>query len=287
MSAAEGEAGRREDRLLGGRIRLVQPERGYRAAIDPVLLAAAVPARSGEHVLDLGAGVGAASLCLAARVPGCRVTGIELQPDLAALAAGNAEASGLADRVRVVRGDLLAPPPELEGLAGRFDHVMANPPYLKAGTHTPPPDAGRAAAHGEGEADLAEWVACCARMLRPRGTATFVHRADRFDELAALLRRRFGGIVLFPLWPRRGSPARRILVQARLGARSPAGVEAGLVLHEGSGYTAETQAVLRDAAALTLGPPKAARGGASAAARDAAPGGCQAAGSAPSMKSPC
>lgn len=242
-----------EDRLLGGRVRLAQPDRGYRAAVDPVLLAAAVPAREGEHVLDLGAGVGAASLCLAARVAGCRVTGIELQPELADLAARNAEASGLGDRVRVVRGDLLAPPPELAGLAGRFDHVMANPPYLKAGSHTPPPDASRAIAHGEGEADLADWVACCARMLRPRGTATFVHRADRFDEIAALLRRRFGGIVLFPLWPRPGRPARRILVQARLGSRAPASVEAGLVLHGEAGYTAAAEAVLRHAAALTLG----------------------------------
>lgn len=268
MSTARGE-GRRGDRLLGGRIRLVQPERGYRAAVDPVLLAAAVPAGAGEHVLDLGAGVGAASLCLAARVPGCRVTGIELQPDLAALAAGNAEASGLAGRVRVLRGDLLAPPPELAALAGRFDHVMANPPYLKAGAHTPPPDAGRAAAHGEGAADLAEWVACSARMLRPRGTVTFVHRADRFDELTALLRRHFGAIVLFPLWPRPGSPARRVLVRARLGARGPAAVEAGLVLHADAGYTAEAAAVLRDAAALALGRPA---GAVQGAAREDAPG---------------
>lgn len=239
-----------EDRLLGGRVRLAQPAGGYRVAVDPVLLAAGVPARPGERALDLGAGVGAASLCLAARVPGVSVTGIELQPGLAALADANAAASGLAGRVRVVAGDLLAPPPEI---APGFDHVLANPPYMRAGAHTPPPDAGRAAAHGEGEAALADWVACAARFLRPKGTVTFVHRADRFDELVSLLRGRFGEVTLIPVWPGGGKPARRVLVRARLGVRGPARLLPGLVLHgPDGGYTAEAEAVLRDAAPLPV-----------------------------------
>lgn len=244
-------AGVTGDRLLGGRVRLDQPAAGYRAAIDPVLLAAAVEARAGERVLDLGAGVGAASLCLAARVPGVLVTGIELQADLAGLAGANAARSGLADRVRVLAGDLRDPPAGLDH--GSFDHVIANPPYLKAGAHTPPPDRGRAAAHGEGEADLAAWIAGCHRMVRPRGSVTLIHRADRFDELVALLRPRFGDVTLFPLWPRAGEPARRILVRARRDARGPARLCAGLVLHgPGGEFTARTEAILRDADALPL-----------------------------------
>lgn len=240
-----------EDRLLDGRVRLAQPAGGYRAAIDPVLLAACIPARPGEHALDLGAGVGAASLCLAARVPGVRVTGLELQPGLAELANANAAASGLADRVRVLAGDLLAPPP---GIEPGFDHVLANPPFMKAGAHTPPPDAGRAAAHGEGAAGLADWVACAARLLRPKGTVGFVHRADRFDELVSLLRGRFGEVTLVPIWPGGGKPARRVLVRARLGVRGPARLLPGLVLHgPDGGYTAEAEAVLRGAAPLPAG----------------------------------
>ncbi|MEI7609006.1 MAG: DUF2007 domain-containing protein, partial [Rhodospirillaceae bacterium] len=130
------------DRLLGGRLELAQPRRGYRVAVDAVLLAAAVTARPGERVLDLGTGVGASALCLALRVPGIDVTGLELQPHLAALAADNIAANRLQGRVRVVTGDLRFPPSELPPAS--FDRVMANPPYLRAGAHTPSPDRSRA-----------------------------------------------------------------------------------------------------------------------------------------------
>ena len=118
-----------ENGLLGGRVRLLQPARGYRVAVDAVLLAAAVDARSGQHILDLGAGVGAVGLCLAARVPDCSVVGIELQPELAALATRNATLNAAGDRLRTIVHDLAKPlPPDL----GAFDHVVTNPPYLAA-----------------------------------------------------------------------------------------------------------------------------------------------------------
>jgi tRNA1(Val) A37 N6-methylase TrmN6 len=238
-----------EDRLLDGHVRLKQPRHGYRAAIDPVLLAAATPALPGERILDVGAGVGAASLCLAYRVPGTQVTGLELQPDLVELATANIHDNNLEDRVRILTGDLLSPPGGLP--PSSFDRVMTNPPFQKAGTHTPPPGASRALAHGEGSADLEAWVAFCTRMLKPRGTLTLIHRADRLDDLIALLHGRFGAITLIPLWPRAGRPAKRILVTARRGARSPAILSAGLVLHEASGsFTSAAQAVLRHGEAI-------------------------------------
>jgi tRNA1(Val) A37 N6-methylase TrmN6 len=238
-----------DDRLLDGRILLKQPCDGYRAAIDPVLLAAATPAAPGERILDVGAGVGAAALCLAFRVPGARVTGLELQPSLAELGAINIHDNHLEDRVSILTGDILSPPDGLP--AAGFDRVMTNPPFQKAGTHTPPPGASRAVAHGEGSADLEAWVAFCTRMLKPRGTLTLIHRADRLDDLIALLHGRFGAITLIPLWPRAGRPAKRILVTARRGARSPAILSAGLVLHEAGGsFTSAAQAVLRHGEAI-------------------------------------
>ncbi len=238
-----------EDSLLGGRVRLLQPTEGYRAAIDPVFLAAAVPAGDRDLVLDLGAGVGAASLCLAARVPGCRVVGLEMQAPLVALARDNVTLNGLAGRADMIVGNLQAPPPRLA--PGSFHHVMTNPPYHAAGRGTPSPDPGKLAANHEGEVDLVAWMRLAITMLRPKGTLVAVHRADRLDELLAALHGRVGEIVVMPLWPKRGRPAKRLLVRARKNLATPLTLMPGLVLHEADGrYTAEAEAVLRDGAAL-------------------------------------
>jgi tRNA1(Val) A37 N6-methylase TrmN6 len=178
-----------------------------------------------------------------------QVTGLELQPDLVELAAANIRDNDLEDRVRILTGDLLSPPGDL--MTSSFDRVMSNPPFQKAGTHTPPPGASRALAHGEGSADLAAWIAFCTRMLKPRGTLTLIHRADRLDDLIALLHGRFGAVTLIPLWPRAGRPAKRVLVTARRGARSPATLSAGLILHEADGgFTPAAEAILRHGKAL-------------------------------------
>lgn len=234
------------DTLLNGRVRLRQPQAGYRAAIDPVLLAAVTAAGEGERVLDVGTGTGAAALCLAARVPGATVVGLEKRAEAADFARRNAALNGMDGRVTVLEGDLLAPPPDL--LPGTFDRVMMNPPYLRAGAASPPPDPWKAAANVEGEAGLTDWVRFAAVLLKPRGTLTMVHRADRVDEiLAALHGARFGSLLLVPLWPKAGEEARRILLAAQKGGRSPARFAAGLVLHGPDGaYSAQAQRILRD-----------------------------------------
>ncbi|WP_431855454.1 tRNA1(Val) (adenine(37)-N6)-methyltransferase [Azospirillum sp.] len=240
-----------EDSLLGGRVRIAQPPEGYRAAIDPVLLAAATAAELGNRVLDVGAGTGAASLCLAVRAPACRIVGLEKHPEVAAYASHNIERNGLQARAWVVVGDLLNPP--LMVAPGSFDRVMMNPPYLKADAATLPPDPWKAAANVEGEATLAHWIAFAATMVKMRGWLTLVHRADRVDEILALLHGRFGSTTLFPLWPKAGEAAKRVLVSAQRGSKAPTTLAAGLVLHEADGrFTAAAEAVLRDGAALSL-----------------------------------
>ena len=239
--------GMTEDGFLGGRIRIRQPAGGYRAAIDPVFLAASIPVRSGERVLEAGAGHGTAAICLASRVPDCQVFGIEAQPDLVRLANENARLNGLGASVQVMVGDLVKPLPRLP--AGGFDHAMANPPYLQADAADASPEAGRAAANVEGEAVLADWIRFLVRMVKPKGTITLVHRADRLDEILALLRGEAGGIIVYPLWPKAGVPAKRVIVRARRGIRTPLVVAPGLVLHgDGGAYTPEADAVLRGGA---------------------------------------
>jgi len=249
--------------ILGGRVHLEQPIGGYRVAIDPVLMAAAVPAVTGQSVLDAGSGTGAASLCLAQRVPGVTVTGLELQPEMAELAARGAETTGVADRVRFVAGDILAAPPEAP--ADAFDHVMANPPYMEAGKGRTPPDPAKRTATVEGAARLTDWVSFCVSRAKTRGTVTFVHRADRIEHLLAALAGRVGGLTVFPLWPGgasggaggggiAGQPARRVLVQGRKGTATPSTLAPGLVLHgEDGAYTDAAEAVLERGEALDLG----------------------------------
>lgn len=236
--------GQTEDLLLGGRVRLRQPAEGYRAAIDPVLLAAAMTAAPGERVLEAGTGHGAAAICLAARIHDCRVTGIELQPDLVRLANENARLNGLAGSVQVMVGDLVRPLPRIA--TGAYDHVMANPPYLGSARADTSDTPGRAAANVEGTASLQDWVTFLLRMVRNKGSLTLIHRADRLDEILTLLSGKAGETVVFPLWPKKGRPAKRVIVRARKGIRSPMTVSAGLLLHEEDGsFTPRADAVLR------------------------------------------
>lgn len=239
-----------EDLLLGGRVVLAQPRRGYRVAIDPILLAAAVRAGPGERVLDLGCGVGAAALCLASRQSGCVVIGLERQADLAALARRNARRNGVGDRFTVIDGDVAQPPATLR--PGGFDQVMANPPFLPASRGSVPPQREKALAVAEGEATLADWIGCARIMLKPKGWLTLIHRADRVDALCRHLHDGFGAITLLPLWPQQGVPARRIVVRARKGVRTPAAVLPGLVLHTpDGGYATPAEAILRHGAGLS------------------------------------
>jgi tRNA1(Val) A37 N6-methylase TrmN6 len=203
-------------------------------------------------VLDAGAGTGAASLCLAARVPECRVLGLELQRELHRIASYNVTRNQLDRRVEMIQGDLQRPPPRLS--AASFDHVMSNPPHLAADETQPSPDRARALAHAETTLDLAGWLAACLRLLKPDGWLTLIHRADRLDELLAALLGRVGDLVVFPLWPAAdGRAAKRVLIQGRKGARGPLRLVPGLVLHDpGGGFNAAAQGVLRDGLALDL-----------------------------------
>jgi len=243
-----------EDAFLDGRIRLLQPRTGYRAATDPVLLAAFTPARPGERVLDLGCGAGAAALCLAARVPGLDLHGLEIQPAYAELARRNAAANGLG--LEVHEGDLRRMPAALRRLS--FDHVLANPPFHPPAA-TPAPDAGRDLAHREA-APLAAWIDAGLRRLAPGGRLVLIHRAARHDAILAALAGRAGGAEILPVAARAGRPAGRVLVRARKGSGAPLTLCPPLTFHRGTShqgdgetYTAEAQSLLRDMAALRSG----------------------------------
>lgn len=239
-----------DDAFLCGRLQLWQPVKGYRAATDPVLLAACVPARAGQSVLDLGCGAGAAALCLAQRVPGLVLTGLELQPAYADLARRNAARNGVA--LAVAEGDLSQMP---LALRRGFDHVIANPPYY-ATEGSASPDAGRDTALRVAT-PISHWVETATRRLNPGGYFTLIIATDRLPDVFAGLTTKLGSVSVLPLAAREGHAAARVIVQARKGGRAAFRLLAPLVVHRGpthdgdrESYTAAANAVLRQGADL-------------------------------------
>lgn len=238
-----------KDAFLGGKLYLYQPRSGYRAGVDPVLLAATVEAVAGDTVLDLGCGAGAAALCLAARIPGLVLTGVEIQSDYAALARRNG-----GETFEVVEANLADLP--LSVRERQFDHVLANPPYFDRRAGKSAENAGREAALGE-TTPLGLWVKIAAKRLKPGGLAHFIHRAERLPEILNAMDRRLGSIEVLPLAPRVGRMPERVIVRARKGGRGAFKLHAPLIMHEGDchdrdadSYVPAVRAALRDGASL-------------------------------------
>jgi tRNA1(Val) A37 N6-methylase TrmN6 len=235
------------DHLLDGRVSYTQPRDGFRAAIDPVLLAAAIPARSGERVLEGGTGAGAALLCLAARVPGICGFGIDRDPALLRLATANASANARSGLL-FIAGDLAASP-----VGGLFDHAFANPPYHAAGG-TPSPSRSREAAKRSLPGQLSVWVAALSGPLRHRGTLTLILPPRLLEPaLTAMQDCLVPAECVFPIWPKQGRSAGLMLVQGRKHGRTPMVLAAGLILHSETGaFRPEADHVLRAGGALRL-----------------------------------
>jgi tRNA1(Val) A37 N6-methylase TrmN6 len=243
-----------EDAVLGGRLVLRQPLRGHRVGHDAILLAAATSARSGDHAVDLGSGVGGAGLALARRIEGLNVTLVEVDPVLTELAAGNAQRNGLSDRVRAVCLDVESSAADFTaaGLApGSAACVLMNPPFNVA--QQPSPDLARRQAHAATEGTLEQWLRAAARLLRADRAVTLIWRADGLADVLAALDKDFGAITVLPVHPKPRAAAIRVLVRATKGSRGPLALLPGFLLADAdSKPTAAAEAVLRKGEALSL-----------------------------------
>ena len=236
-----------EDRFLNGRIVARQTMQGFRSGLDAVMLAAGVPAIARDDVLELGSGAGIASLCLAARCTPLTITGIDLLSDLVSLAEANARANGMEQRLSFVIGNALEPPVSVRR---EYDHVFTNPPFHDDSGEKSPRIERELALADEGR--LGDWLSAGLKRVRSQGTFTAILRADRLAEALGLLPVR--GVMIFPLWPRCGEAAKRVIIQVRKGSRTPLALLPGLVLHESDGrYTPAADAVLRHGGSLALG----------------------------------
>ncbi len=237
--------------ILGGKVEILQPTEGYRASIDPIFLAASVQTDSTETVLDMGTGVGTAMLALAHRVKDIRITGLEFQRELVRLTGQNIKLNGFHDRLEVIHGDLLTPPPRLA--ASSFSQVIANPPYFESNTSVPSPRDNKALSNHDQGISLEKWVSFAHRMVKPKGFVTFVFTADRLDDLLAAFYGRFGDITLFPLWPKDGRKAKRLIVRGRKNVKSPSKILNGLIVHQEDGsYTEKANRILNGITGLNL-----------------------------------
>ena len=236
-----------ENGLLDGRVRLLQPARGYRAGMDAALLAAACDALPGDRVIEAGCGAGAVLMQIAARHPGVSLTGLERDPAMAALARRNAELNG-ADAT-VVEGDVARGFRALD--LPVFDRAVSNPPFFDD------PNALRAPAPGKTGAWMADdglgaWTRFLLKSVREGGRIVVIHRADRLADLLAGLGETAGSFAIRPIHAFADEPAKRVLVQAIKTGKAPLRLLPALVLHDRSGgkHTAEAEAVLRGQADL-------------------------------------
>ncbi len=238
------------DNFLGGRIKLVQPIDGYRAGIDPIFLAASIHSKPNDKVLDVGSGVGVASISLAVRCPDLRVYGLEIQDDLVTHSHTNLKSNNVEDRIDMINGDLLSPPSLLKPHS--FDQVMTNPPYYEHTRGHSSPIPSKAQANTE-TVDMGKWIKASLTFLKPKGIFTMIHRAERISEILHHLQKHTGCIVVYPLWPGSNKPARRVIVQARKNVGGELRLAPGMVLHSGNEkYSPDAEAILRHAQALIL-----------------------------------
>jgi tRNA1(Val) A37 N6-methylase TrmN6 len=225
-----------EDAFLGGRLRLRQPKSGHRAGHDAMLLAAATSARSGDRVVDFGAGVGAAGLALATRISGIEIVLVEIDERLAELARGNA-ASNRID-AKVIAMDLASSADVFAGaglVPDGVDAVLMNPPFNDPSRHRSSPNKSREIAHVADTATLESWIHAARRILKSGGVLTLIWRADGLGEVLAALDRGFGGLAILPVHGNAATPAIRLLVRAIKGGRAPTELYPGLMLNDESG----------------------------------------------------
>lgn len=242
---------RSRDGFLGNQLLVDQPRSGsHRAGLDAVLLAAALSGGSTGHVVDLGAGVGVAGLAAAYRLPEVTVTLVEIDPELAHLARGNAEQNAaVAGRVQVIVADILAPAANRRnaGLADNMaDHVIMNPPFHLADRGRSSPAPARARAHALNVDAMDGWIRTAAALLKPSGTLTVIFRADELPRLLGAIGNRFGSLSLLPIHAHLEEPAHRLILRGRPQGRAPLRILPALVLHATDGsFQPNVEAVLR------------------------------------------
>ncbi|NCO03522.1 MAG: methyltransferase [Alphaproteobacteria bacterium] len=240
---------KQEITVLNKQLRLKQAENGFRTSLDSVMLGAACPIQAGQSLLDMGCGVGSAGLCVLHRVSEISLTGIEIQQSHCDLALENAALNGFDKAATFLCADI-----RHYKFEPSYHHIICNPPYLDTGAHLRSPHDAKATAMGHvGDMVTRDWVMNAARLLKPDGSLTMIHQAEKIHKILQAMESRFGAIEIIPLWPKAGKNAKRVIIRAIKGRKSGAIMHSGLILHEeDGGYTLEADKILRHGEGLFL-----------------------------------
>lgn len=232
------------DEIYGKRVKLYQPAKGFRVCVDTILLSASIDAQPNNKVLDVGAGVGGATLALAARCPDIFVHGIELLRENVVLATENIKMNAMQGRVEILCGTLTTPPPRLA--AGTYDHIMTNPPYYDGCSTRSSEITQKQLAHEMNDTEFKNWLQFCLMMLKTEGYITFIYPAHYLHKILGHLSGKMGNITIYPIWPKRNTPAKRVIIKGQKGSSAPSKILPGLTLHQvNGGYTQEAEEILR------------------------------------------
>ena len=235
------------DTLLRGRVTLLQPARGFRSSLDPLLLSAFVRPPFGRFV-DIGCGTGALAFSLAALDPGATGVGIEIQPRLRALAARALARNDFAPRVEIVEGDVRGSVGRAPLSRASFDLVATNPPFRLVAGGVVSPDRERAQAHHEVTLTLTEWLDAALALMKPSGRLAVVFAAPRLPELLAELGARgLRARRLRLVHPTPDKPAVRLLLEAQRGGERSFELEPPLFLRGPAGHSEEVRRMLGEA----------------------------------------
>lgn len=232
------------DAFFNGRIKISQARNGYRFSIDAIVAAAAVHPKAGDKVLDLGTGCGIIPLILAHRHSDIRISGVEIQADLADLARLNVAANHQEDRVSILHADMRSLTPPMIG--GPADWIVSNPPYRKPFSGRVNPNAQRALARHEINITLKELIHSASRLLRTGARFIAIYAAERAVDLMHEMR--MNGIE--PKWlqsihSHAGANAKMVLVLGMKGGQPGIQIIAPLVIYApDGGYTDLVQAMM-------------------------------------------
>jgi tRNA1Val (adenine37-N6)-methyltransferase len=231
------------DELQAYGLKIIQPRHGYRFSLDPLLLCNFAGIGEAEEAVDLGTGCGVIPLIFAKKTSEARMTGIEMQESMAALASRNVQLNGLSDRIRIVSADVADIKKHFT--ASSFDLVVSNPPYRKRGTGRISPKPGRDDARHESTASLADFLAAAKYLVSLSGRICFIYHPSRIAEfLAEAATLKLAPLQIRMVHGNRDAEARMFLIEMVKGRKGELKILPPLFVYDEAGeYTDEMKRI--------------------------------------------